>query len=380
MSRIKQGRVSYAQNREDIILAGFFEDDYRGFYVDIGANSPVVDSVTNLFYLRGWQGINIEPIKRHYDELVSQRPRDININVGVGNNPGTAIFREYVGDGLSTFSETMRKGYEAKSSDVNVAKFVEYPVAIDTLSHIFTQQAVQIIDFMKIDVEGFEDSVIEGNDWDRYRPKVLCIEANHIGKDWHPRLRAVGYELVFHDGLNEYYTDSRMSPKLRFDYVKSVIGADYVPYRTYLEFSEKEQEIKRLRIENEHNGRKIAADQAQINLLNAHILQSSRMRSIIRSLILKIHDIIVMRLTHNLGAKKQYPDINNLSLFSRDPQEIIEAIHQADIEVFLRRPSMWHRSTSMISRIIYYGYIRSVYFLHKVMRRAVRIIKRGRST
>jgi hypothetical protein len=53
--------VSYAQNREDILLRAFFDPKEVGFYVDVGAYDPDDDSVTRLFYDRGWRGINIEP-------------------------------------------------------------------------------------------------------------------------------------------------------------------------------------------------------------------------------------------------------------------------------------------------------------------------------
>ena len=33
-----------------------------GFYVDIGAFHPTEDSVTKLFYDRGWRGINVDPV------------------------------------------------------------------------------------------------------------------------------------------------------------------------------------------------------------------------------------------------------------------------------------------------------------------------------
>ena len=61
-------------------------------YIDIGANDPNVISVTKAFYLRGWHGINIEPLTNKYKELVKYRPRDINIRIGVGNKKGTASF------------------------------------------------------------------------------------------------------------------------------------------------------------------------------------------------------------------------------------------------------------------------------------------------
>ena len=53
--------VSYAQNFEDVILWRALHDVTPGFYIDIGANSPTIDSVTKAFYERGWRGINVEP-------------------------------------------------------------------------------------------------------------------------------------------------------------------------------------------------------------------------------------------------------------------------------------------------------------------------------
>jgi len=43
--------VSYAQNFEDVMLARAFPGA-EGFYVDVGANDPDIDSVTRVFYER----------------------------------------------------------------------------------------------------------------------------------------------------------------------------------------------------------------------------------------------------------------------------------------------------------------------------------------
>ena len=55
--------VSHAQNFEDVILNRALEDVESGFYIDIGANDPDIDSVTRYFYEKGWSGIKIEPFK-----------------------------------------------------------------------------------------------------------------------------------------------------------------------------------------------------------------------------------------------------------------------------------------------------------------------------
>jgi FkbM family methyltransferase len=216
-------RIYYSQNREDLILESFFLGVEKGFYVDVGANDPNIDSVTKLFYDKGWNGINIEPITHHYRALKTHRSRDINLNIGIGKSSSTMTFHEYTeGDGLSTFSPQMAAEY-SRLNDALTKSTKEYSVEVVTLKEVFDSNGVEAIHFLKVDVEGFEYDVLAGNDWELYRPEVICIEANHILDDWRPLLAANHYKLVFFDGLNEYYVDSRTPRQQKFEYVDNVI-------------------------------------------------------------------------------------------------------------------------------------------------------------
>jgi len=197
-------KISYAQNREDYLIDAFFPDIKNGFYVDIGAYDPTIDSVTKIFYDRNWRGINVEPLKSKYELFASKRQRDINLNVGIADKEGKLTFTEYRGDGLSTFSEAMQSEYTHSAND-NVTTSREYEVAVTTLTNVFTKNKVSHINFMKVDVEGLEYEVLAGNDWTKYRPELLCIESNHVVRDWRPLLKEKHYKKVFFDGLNEYY-------------------------------------------------------------------------------------------------------------------------------------------------------------------------------
>jgi hypothetical protein len=55
------------------MLKRALSDIQNGFYIDIGAGDPSIDSVTKLFYDDGWHGINVEPNPKKYGELVIQR-------------------------------------------------------------------------------------------------------------------------------------------------------------------------------------------------------------------------------------------------------------------------------------------------------------------
>lgn len=228
-------KVYYSQNREDLLLEAFFPDKKDGFYVDIGGYDPDYDSVTKLFYKKGWKGINVEPQLSRFNKFVKERPRDINLNCGVSDKNGTLTLREYQNGGLSTFSSEMKNDYVGKS-DPGVVRYEDIEVPVTTLKDIFSKYTDKTINFMKVDVEGLEYEVLAGNDWGVYRPQVLCVEANHILKDWKELIEKQGYKCVFFDGLNEYYIDSYNKDIRPFDYVKHVLfvrggGLSYSDYK-----------------------------------------------------------------------------------------------------------------------------------------------------
>ena len=71
--------------------------------------------------------------------------------------------------------------------------------------------APRAIDFLKIDVEGGEADVLAGGDWQRFRPKVIVIEAVMPGSnepawgEWESFLLAQGYRFALFDTLNRFY-------------------------------------------------------------------------------------------------------------------------------------------------------------------------------
>lgn len=216
-------RVYYSQNREDLILHSFFHDVKNGFYVDVGAYDPDIDSVTKLFYIEGWSGINIEPQPNRHKRFLKKRERDINLNIGVSEKKGNLTLRSYNNQGLSTFKKELQNDYLDKERTEGTDTYQDIMVEVDRLDSIFKRHKVKEIDFMKIDVEGFEKNVILSNDWSLYRPHILCIESNHIVDDWRPTLKKNEYSLVFNDGLNDYYVDKRKLNKFKLNYVQDVV-------------------------------------------------------------------------------------------------------------------------------------------------------------
>lgn len=198
--------VSYAQNFEDVMLWRALRHVEQGFYVDVGAQDPDVDSVTRAFYERGWRGINIEPVKKYHLALAGKRPRDVNLNVAAGCEEGEIVFNVFEGTGLSTAVGAVASGHEEAGRERKQER-----VPVRTLQSICEQYHVAPIHFMKIDVEGFEADVLLGINLSRIRPWIVVVEATLPNsqvtsyESWEPMLVGAGYEFVYFDGLNRYY-------------------------------------------------------------------------------------------------------------------------------------------------------------------------------
>jgi FkbM family methyltransferase len=199
--------ISYAQNFEDVMLARVFAGRESGFYVDVGAADPVNLSVTKWFYDLGWSGLNIEPNKQLFDRLAADRPRDINLDCGVGAIASEAQFLELDVGELSSFDDRVKH-----NADSSGASGTTRTVSVVPLTNLLAQHCEgRVIDFLKIDVEGWELEVLKGLDLRRFRPIVILAEATvpqtrvESHAEWEPLLLAADYAFVYFDGVNRFY-------------------------------------------------------------------------------------------------------------------------------------------------------------------------------
>jgi len=198
---------SYSQEGEDIILSRYLDSVEKGFYIDIGAHHPKRLSNTYQFYKRGWNGINIDPMPGSMKPFNRFRKRDINLEIGISKNSEELNYYIFNEKALNTFSEKNAKIWSEKP-----------PYKIKNIIKTKTKQLKDIIEqyknnnqkihFMSIDVEGFENQVIDSNDWERYRPFFVLLEdhlavnANFNNIQIVKKMSSLGYELV----AKLYYT------------------------------------------------------------------------------------------------------------------------------------------------------------------------------
>lgn len=226
--------ISYAQNLEDVVLFRIFKNIKKGFYIDVGAWDPVIDSVTKAFYMRGWRGINIEPVDIYFEKLLADRPEDNNLKIVAAAETGTLKFYEVDNTGLSTSIAAIAEKHIAIGRRVR-----EREVSAYRLDKICDDNNVTEIHFLKIDVEGAEKQVLEGIDLMRIRPWVILVEAtlpnsrisNH--EQWEGVIIQQNYRYIYFDGLSRYYV-----PVEREKDLKPILAIPPNIFDQYVRYSE----------------------------------------------------------------------------------------------------------------------------------------------
>jgi len=238
--------VSYAQNREDVVLRRALCDVDHGRYVDVGANDPTEDSVSRAFYDAGWRGITIEPVHEFAERLRTERPGDVVVEAAINEQEGGVIELLEIGDArLSTLIEEIgeqheRDGWELRRVEVPSRRLDAVLREVDWSGEIH---------FLSIDTEGAEEAVLRSIDLREFRPWIIVVEATKprssepSHQPWEPLLTAAGYRFTLFDGLSRFYLAPEKWDDLheRLQAPASVLD-DYVTFR----WEEREAELQRL--------------------------------------------------------------------------------------------------------------------------------------
>ena len=198
--------TSYAQNFEDVILWRALRQVEGGFYIDVGAQDPVEDSVSLGFYEKGWRGVHVEPTLHYAEKLRAARPDETVIQAAIASDAGLLHFYEIAETGLSTGDETQAQHHRDAGFTVR-----ETDVPCMPLGALLDRFADRPIHWLKIDVEGLEQQVLESWGDSPVRPWIVVVEAVVPGtpvpshESWDRLVTAKGYKAVYFDGLNRYY-------------------------------------------------------------------------------------------------------------------------------------------------------------------------------
>jgi FkbM family methyltransferase len=173
--RVCGGALHYSQEGEDVVLARLLGAKSNGFFVDIGAHHATRFSNTYSLYRRGWRGLNIDATPGSMESFSRIRPEDINLEMAISDRKEPLVFSLFKEGALNTFDRQLAQNYIKDGWELTGT----LELVPQTLAEVLEQhlEAGQKIDLMSVDVEGEDLRVLKSNDWSKYCPEIVIIEA-----------------------------------------------------------------------------------------------------------------------------------------------------------------------------------------------------------
>ena len=203
LRKFRSRNISYSLSGIDLLVAYIFQNKKKGFFIDIGCNHPVYNNNTYLLYKKGWRGINVDLDKQSIDLFNIYRKHDLNKNVAVSSvSKEVDLYFYHNKSAINTLNKTSAEFQKAIPKEVR-------KITTNTLNTIILESsfADKKVDFLSIDVEGYELEVLKGFDLKKYSPKVIVIEFLDLSLK---KLEVVNFKIqtVLDSSVYKYMTDN----------------------------------------------------------------------------------------------------------------------------------------------------------------------------
>lgn len=176
-----------SQAGQDKIILELLDNKQEGYFVELGASNGVTSSNTYVLEKKyRWRGLCIEPNQRFFKQLAKNRNCTI-INTLVSGKEEEVFFNN---DGATGHID--KEGEKMQTTSLaNILRANNSP---------------KIIDYLSLDVEGYEEVVLYDFPFDEYEFRVMSIE--RPPKKLHDKLLSVGYELYVEIKPNGNWLDN----------------------------------------------------------------------------------------------------------------------------------------------------------------------------
>lgn len=199
---------------EDTLLYELFRGQTAGVYIEVGALDGKRCSISWVFDAIGWSGLLAEAVPEMYKRCVKNRPyaKIVQAALAAKGSTGTTEFMVPVDDEKEP-SPSSYRAHEGMGTD-HIAMIEKTNAQVQKVVVPLSWMDVELeragftkVDFAVIDVEGGELDLLRGFDLAKWRPRVLVVEDNSLGKDNRvlEHMRGAGYESVMWIGANRVY-------------------------------------------------------------------------------------------------------------------------------------------------------------------------------
>lgn len=199
---LQETSTIFSQSGEDVVVDILLSrETEKGMFVDIGAYHPFRFSNTMLLYLKGWRGVNVDGNPHTIELFNKYRGDEINIHALVSDTAEDMEFFRFQEGAWNTTDAEGAKELAARgrpeTTIVETLKLKTTPIQSILEQHVGNKK----FDFLNIDVEGMDMRIFFAIDFDKYRPKVICLETPM--EDWLKEplktfIKSRGYRLRSH--------------------------------------------------------------------------------------------------------------------------------------------------------------------------------------
>lgn len=207
----KESCAEGSQNNQDQwILKYYGNREHTKKFVEFGAHDGLTNSNTlKLEREHNWTGLLIEPIPTAFTQLQAARS-SVCINACISDHEGYVEFVEVLGPSsqLSGISSTFTKRHKKRikeSISNNNGSTKKHNIRCLTLDQLLTEHNVNRIDYLSIDTEGSEYSILKVFPFKKYDIECIAIENNYHGDGILYLMDKNGYKLTEIMGADEIY-------------------------------------------------------------------------------------------------------------------------------------------------------------------------------
>ena len=212
----------YSQFGEDKYISQFFDDNYVGTCIDVGADDGISGSNTHYFEKKGWFSLCVEPIPESFNKCSSIRKNVINCCVGNYDKEEENFNIVTLHSGNTSAISSLKIDERLIESHRDLLNSIQtISVKVKTLNTIFKENNIpNNIDFISIDTENTEIDVLKGLDFNTYNIKFLIIENNFDEIMIENYLLDKNFKKIHRLAVNDFYVNKKYLDALIHNYFR----------------------------------------------------------------------------------------------------------------------------------------------------------------